>query len=155
MSIKIVTQSELEKTNIDLLINTIYVNFIDLSEFPELKHNKDEIKKLLMSPNVQLFLYIINKKIAGYMLGEIMKLNDGRTVFYITYIYTAPKFRGKGIASKLMKLIITITEKNNLDGVMLICDTEDTHVHEFYLKRGFMPDMTLRRYDRHDVLFRY
>ena len=155
MSIKLITSNQLKCNNLNFFINTIYVNFRDLTMYPELKHTKSEIKKLLLSQNVQLFLYIINKKIAGYMLGEIIKLNDGRTVFYITYIYTVDKFRGNGIASKIIKNVSTITEINNLDGIMLTCDTEDPQIYDFYLKRGFMPDTYLRRYTRYDVLFRY
>ena len=83
-----------------------------------------------------------------------MNLNDGRNVFYVTYIYTSEQFRNKGIASKLLEKVDEIVGKNNLDGVLLTTDIEDNITYEFYLKKGFMPDIVLRTYDKFDVLFK-
>jgi ribosomal protein S18 acetylase RimI-like enzyme len=132
----------------------VYINFEKLSQYPQLKHNRKEIMRLLKSDDVVVYLYLVNKKIAAYMVGEIMKLNDGRHVFYISYIFTAVKFRNKGIASKLMNVIDEMTNKYGLDGVMLTCDSEDRAVYDFYLKRGFMPDMLLRTYNRYEVMYK-
>jgi hypothetical protein len=37
---------------------------------------------------------------------------------------------------------------------MLICDTEDEPVYNFYLRKQYMPDMNLRRYEKHEVMYR-
>ena len=37
---------------------------------------------------------------------------------------------------------------------MLTCDSENEPVQNFYLMRGFMPDLILRRYNKFDVLYK-
>jgi ribosomal protein S18 acetylase RimI-like enzyme len=113
-----------------------------------------EIMRVIKSPRSIIMFKMYKGKIIGYVLGEIMNLNDGRNVFYITYIFTSPHFRGKGIASELMKTVSNIVEQQSLDGILLTCDSEDTEVYSFYEKRGFMPDLNLRTYDKFEVLFK-
>jgi ribosomal protein S18 acetylase RimI-like enzyme len=135
---------------------TIYKNFRELTNDPTLKHTPNEINKLLKSPKMySLLVYDSVHKMLAYLIGEIMELQNGRMVFYITYIYVASKYRGLGIASKLINIIFSKVDSWDLDGIMLICDTENKLVHDFYLKRGFMPDQTYRRYDQHEVISWY
>lgn len=140
------------KSNVNMFVDIVYKNFINLVHDPNLKHSKMEINKLLFSPNFKGYFVKENDKIIGYLLGEITKLNDRRKVYFISYIYTSKYYRKHGIASKLMELVMDMTKSMKLDTVMLICDTEDDNVYNFYLKKGFMLDFTLRRYNRHDVL---
>jgi len=150
MSICIYTKIN-KKTN--LFEKTIYKNFIHLAQHSELKHTEDEIHRLMTSQNLQLYLYVLNNKIIAYLIGEIMTLNDGRTVLYITYIYTGSKYRGKGYGSKLMDTAEDIGRQKKADGILLTCDTEDRKVFDFYSKRGFMLDFKLRQYTKYDVLY--
>lgn len=154
MSIYIVSQDQ--KANFDLICfgNTIFNNFKELVQYPKLKHNINEIMRVIKSPRSVIMFKMYKGKIIGYLLGEIMNLTDGRNVFYITYIFTSPHFRGKGIASELMKTVSNIVVQQSLDGILLTCDSEDTDVYSFYEKRGFMPDLVLRTYDKFEVLFK-
>lgn len=154
MSIYIVPKNKLKKSANSLLAKTIYQNFNYITNTPELNHNMNEVNRLLTNDDAQIYLYMINKKIAGYLAGEIMKLNDGRKVFFITYLYTAKKFRNRGIASQLMDLSEQYVRKFGLSGVMLICDTHKQKLYDFYLKKGFMPDFLLRNNNRHEVLYK-
>jgi len=154
MSICLFTHDDLRKKKLLLLASIIFTNFKELADYQQLKHSMEDIMKLLQSENAIVCLYIINKKTAGYMVGEIMKLNDGREVFYVSYIFTSPKFRNNGIASKLMNTVDELTNKYKLDGIMLTCNSEDKHIYDFYLKKGFMPDMLLRTYAKYEVMYK-
>lgn len=141
-----------KKNNTNLFIDTVYKNFYYLSSDEKLKHSMQEIQRLLYSSNFKGFFIKKNGNIIGYLLGEILYLNDGRKVFFISYLYVSKMFRKHGLASKLLTLVTNLTKNLGLQAIMLICDTQDNQVHDFYLKRGFMLDMILRRYERHDVL---
>lgn len=148
----------LRRINIDVLVDTIYLNFEYLKDIPNLKHTKQEIRRELTNPNgITLVLYHkeknnCNDKIIGYITGEIMRLNDGRLVFYIAYFFIGKNYRKHGLGSTLINRIIKKANDMNLDAVVLTCDTYDNKVLDFYLYKGFMYDPYLRRYDRHDVL---
>lgn len=154
MSIYIVSQKQKQLHKLTYFCDTIYNNFKELTRYQNLKHNKKEIMRIIKSPQSVIIFKLYKGKIIGYVLGEIMKLNDGRTVFYVTYIFTSQIFRSKGIASELMNKITKIVDEKNLDGIMLTCDSENFEVYSFYEKRGFMPDLVLRTYDKFEVLFK-
>lgn len=149
-----ICNSHLKTSRLDKFVEVIYKNFENLSEFPNLKHNRSELFRLCRSNNAKIYIVTYNKKMISYLIGEIMYLNDGRKVFYVAYIYTAGRFRGQGIASELMKITEEYTKNYNLDGVLLTCDTNDYNVYKFYSKRGYMPDLILRNNTRHEILFR-
>lgn len=155
MLLKIINAQKIKTSDCNLLVDTIYHNFIHLKQEPNLSHTKENIYKVLKSPKPQLYLILTNDKIASYLLGEIIDLNDGRKVLYITYIFTSEKFRELGHGSKLLELSEIIAKKNNLDGIMLTCNYEDVYINEFYTKRGFMPDLILRQYGKYEVMFKY
>jgi len=152
MSLHIV--KNVRQENSGKLINTIYDNFIDLSNYPDLKHTKNELSRLILSKNSKICFIMVNKKIAAYLIGEIIDLVDGRRVFYVNYLYTGNMFRKQGFASKLMKYVEAVVNEYQLNGVLLTCDTENQNVHNFYLSRGYMPDLMLRRYQKFDVLYK-
>lgn len=138
--------------NISLFNNVIYNNFIELSEYPILKHTLEDINILLLSKNMRGFLiYNDDNKVIGYLFGEIIKLNDGRNVFFLSYIYVAIAYRKLKIGSLMLNKVIQNTKKT--DGILLICDSEDTFVMNFYQMKGFMPDLILRRYDKYDLMY--
>ena len=136
------------------LVDMLYNNFVNLAAYQQLLHNRKELTRLVTSDKAKIIFLMVNKKIAAYLVGEIKDLVDGRHVFYISYLYTAKQFRKKGFASQLLEYVEELVKKENLDGVLLTCDTDDEKVHEFYLTRGFMPDLVLRNYSKFDVLYK-
>lgn len=157
LQLNIINKDQLASSNLNYLIESVFLNFNDIVT-DELNHNIPEITRILRTQNVQVYLYTMNEnntqKIVAYLIGEIMNLNDGRKVFYITYIFTVDSFRKMGLASKLIDESEKYVKQNNLTGILLTCDTHNKSVYNFYLKKGFMPDLILRNYKRHDVLFR-
>lgn len=144
------------KSNVDPLANTIYSNFKHLCSYPKLNHQLDEIKRLLKSPKMMCYLvYNKDNKIIAYMVGAIIQLNDGRIVFFINYLYVAYQYRSNGIGSLLMKKLKLKCVEMDIHYITLICDTEDQQVFDFYMVKGFVPDLTLRRYERHDIFTLY
>lgn len=137
--------------NINLFIPIVYGNFIKLKYYPNLLHTFSEIKKLLMDKTFYgIFIFNDSKKILGYLIGKTMILNDGRKVFYISYIYVSKKFRNQKLASRMLDIIHS--QKRDHDAIVLTCDTTDKLVYNFYTKRGYMLDFTLRKYTKYDVL---
>lgn len=152
MSIIILKKITFEKSH--KFVDMIYKNFIELCNYEELKHNKKELKRLVTCQTAKILLIMVNKKIAAYLVGKVMELNDGRRVFYISYIYTSKHFRRQGFCSKLLNFVEDMSKKFGFDGIMLTCDTENEQIYNFYLMRGFMPDLILRKYDKHDVMYK-
>jgi ribosomal protein S18 acetylase RimI-like enzyme len=140
-------------SNVDAFVNIIFLNFPELIQIEKLKHTKEQIKKLLTSNKMNGFL-VYNKKgvLIAYIIGELINLNDRRTTFYISYLYVANKYRKKGIAKKLMSLIVSKCRKIGIRNITLTVDTDNKSIYDFYLKWGFMPDQILRTYDKYDVL---
>jgi ribosomal protein S18 acetylase RimI-like enzyme len=137
---------------INNFVRTVYYNFFDLSEYPILKHTPKEIFRILTSNNLVMFAIFKGKLMVSYLVGEIMRLNDGRMVLYICYLYVGSKYRGNKFGTTLLEMAINRAKLLQLNAVVLICDTEDVRVLDFYMMKGFMYDSYLRRYDRYDVL---
>jgi ribosomal protein S18 acetylase RimI-like enzyme len=138
------------------LVETIYHNFEHISNEPKLRHNRKEIKRLLTAePMYGLLIYDKNERLVAYLMGEIIRLRTGKIVYYISYLFVASKFRQLGLATSLLNIVFKKVQEWEIDGVMLICDTSDESLLNFYFKRGFSPDKTYRRNERHDVLSHY
>jgi len=147
----IIELKQLSKNKKQIFTDLIYDNFIKISSYEQLKHNKNEIYNLLSKTSHFFIVYIIHNKILGYVLGEIIKFNN-KNILFITYIFTSPRHRRTGIGHNLMNYIDNYALSSNCNKIMLTCDTNDTKVYEWYLKMGFMPDMYFRTYDRFDTL---
>jgi len=155
MSIYVFTPTDLAKRKTKKLEYMIYTNFKHLSQYPNLLHTNNEIIKLLTSKNIQFYLYIKKAKIAAYLVGDIIDLGSGsRKVLFINYIFVAKAFRSAGIGNILLNYAQKVARDKNIDGIMLVCDTENTPVHDWYLRHGFMLDLELRRYEKYDVLYK-
>jgi ribosomal protein S18 acetylase RimI-like enzyme len=151
MGIKIVEiNTNIRKT--DMLDKLVYQNFIKLVKYPETKHNMKEIRNILNSKETKICTYLINNKIASYMIYQKMDLR-GRRVVFLYYIYTAIQFRNKGIGKEMMNYLEEYTKHNKYDGIMLTCDTEGKE-NEWYLMKSFMPDILYRTYSRFDSLYK-
>jgi ribosomal protein S18 acetylase RimI-like enzyme len=99
----------------------------------------------------------IDGSLIGYILGEYMNLNhindaDNRNVCYISYIYVCDRYRGKSIATNMMKILFSDSMKIN--GWMLVFDTHKKNLRDFYSKLGFKPDILHKTHSQHDVYFK-
>lgn len=148
-----------DKQNILLFTKIIYNNFINLINFPYVKHSIKDIQLLLSSEN--MFGYIVNmnynkeKKIIAYLFGEISTIPDGRHAYYLSYIYVAPKYRHLKIGSFLIKKIIDKCKYDGIPFIVLTCDCENQQLINFYKKFGFVFDSNLKKNKRHDVMCLY
>ena len=145
---------QLSKQDKTILISTIYNNFVELADEPKLMHTPDNIKRILDSKDALLLVALDLGKIVGYVLAEIMYLEDGRKVVFVSYIYVAEKYRNKYLGTELMGRIFDFGTQNFCDGVMLIYDSTNRQLRKFYEKLGFMLDFNLRRYEKHDVFYK-
>jgi GNAT superfamily N-acetyltransferase len=150
---------KLESTNLanqkkDVLVNIIYNNFLYLEPEPKLNHNPKAILDGLNNPNAVLFLFMDSNKIGAYLLGQIMILEDGRKVLYISYIFVSKSLRKKGVGTLLIKNAEKYAYAKYCDGIMLIYDTRRKELRRFYDKHGFMLDFQLRRYENNDVFYK-
>uniref|UniRef100_A0A6C0E8Y2 N-alpha-acetyltransferase 40 n=1 Tax=viral metagenome TaxID=1070528 RepID=A0A6C0E8Y2_9ZZZZ len=146
----------IKKFNMKPFAKIVYYNFPDLISVPELKHTVDDILETLNKNNVLLLLCYDTKQktVLGYLLGYNLKLNDGRHVMYISYVYVANRLRSKGVGSKLMNMCEAVADKRQCEGILLTCNTHDKKVMHFYETKGYMLDLELRRYTKHDVMFK-
>jgi ribosomal protein S18 acetylase RimI-like enzyme len=144
----------LKQKDLSLFVDTIYDNFIHLSSELKLSHTKENILKNLLSPNSIIIIMIENNKITGFLTGNILELDDRRRVFFISYIYVAENQRNKKLGTKLMKLAEKIGNQYKCIGMMLIFDTHDKVLVNFYENLGYMLDINLRRYEPHDVYYK-
>ena len=91
----------------------------------------------------------------AYLIGEFKTLNDGRYVYYISYLYVAKPYRSRKIGAQLMKLIISKCNNIGVKHIILTCDTHDRKVLTFYKNIGFIPDPVLKNLSRHEVYTLY
>jgi ribosomal protein S18 acetylase RimI-like enzyme len=145
---------DLMKQNLTMLTNVIYDNFPELIDTPNVTHSPESIRKTLESRDIVLLLAMNNNKLLGYLLGEIMILEDGRKVLFISYLFVAPSMRNNGLGKKLMFEAYEVAGNEFCDGIMLIYDTTDRQLRNFYGKLGFMLDFNMRRYERNDVFYK-
>jgi len=154
ITFRIIKGNRLKLINKEILQNfasIVYNNFISLSDYPNLKHTHEEIQKILTSSNLIMICAYSNNKMIGYIIGESMRLDDNRYVLFISYLYVGLKYRRQKLGTKLLHMITNEAIQNKINYIMLIADTEDSKIVNFYMMEGFMYDAYLRRYDKYDV----
>lgn len=156
MKTHILTYDDITKQkDLSLFVDIIYNNFIDLKVDYKLMHNKEDIEKNLRSLNTVIIIITNDSdKIIGFLTSNVMVLDDRRKVLYISYIYVAESERNKKLGSLLLKEAENYASTQNCIGVMLIFDTYKPYLVNFYETRGYMLDINLRRYERHDVYYK-
>lgn len=144
------TGKDLQQKDMRKLIEVVFRNFEELENVKGLKHNREEITRLLTSPTSIIIIAKMNNVIIGYMIAEETVYNL-RRLMHIYYIFTAPIHRGHGIASHMLNLIQTYSKQYNIHVLSLTFDTYDKGVTSFYLRNYFNYDPELRSYQRHDM----
>lgn len=144
----------LKQKDLSLFVDTIYNNFIHLVSEKKLSHTKENILTNLLSENAIIIIMTENNKITGFITGNILELDDRRKVFFISYIYVAENQRNKKLGTELMKIAEKIGNQYKCIGMILIFDTHNKILVKFYENLGYMLDINLRRYERHDVYYK-
>jgi hypothetical protein len=157
IDITIISGRDLVHKKTDILENIVYNNFIHLASHSRLSHNAETIHRLFNSELSFFMSASIDGSLIGYILGEYMNLNhindaDNRNVCYISYIYVCDRYRGKSIATNMMKILFSDSMKIN--GWMLVFDTHKKNLRDFYSKLGFKPDILHKTHSQHDVYFK-
>jgi aminoglycoside 6'-N-acetyltransferase I len=147
--IKSVNSTFFNRPNLGIFVDTVFKNFMDLYNYPQLNHNKNEIFRLLNSETFHGFLIFYGNKIIGYLLGEIVNYNN-MNLYFINYLFVAPVFRDKKLGKQLMKNAIEFAKMQNMEGIGLICDSENDKNMNFYNKLGFVLSDN-RLYQRHEL----
>lgn len=138
--------------NKELLIHTLYKDFDYLKDDPMLGHTVEELSRLVNDEKFcSLFAFNEQNKMIGYLIGEVKQLQDSRMVYYISYLYVLPDYRGFKIGSKLIEMVIRNCENYGYKFVMLKCDTTKQKIVDLYTKFGFSKDPLLSSNDRHCV----
>ena len=96
------------------------------------------VKELLESNQSYGLEYVINGKIAGFVLGTSMLFHYGRT-FEINDLAVDPAFQKRGIAKKLMEALLSDLKKQDIVGVHLLTAAE-AFLPEFYERFGFQKE---------------
>ncbi len=146
--IKSIDSSFFNRPNLGLFISTVFNNFKDLYNYPQLNHNKNEILRLLTSTTFHGFLIFYGNKIIGYLLGEIVNYNN-MNLYFINYLFISSIFRNRKLGQQLIKYAKEFAKTQNTDGIGLICDSENEKNLSFYNKLGFNLGEQ-RLYQRHE-----
>lgn len=139
----------------NIFTDIIFNNFIDLINYPYVKHTRNDIQNLLSSEQMLGYIVKYSEKIIAYMFGEVSQMPDGRNAYYLSYIYVAPKYQHLKIGTLLLNKIIGHCKHYGIPFIVLTCDTKDIRVMNFYKKFGFIIDPVLKNGKRHDVLCLY
>lgn len=154
INIKQVNQNSFNTDNLQHFINIVFQNFQYLYDYPYVIHSKQEILRLLTSPNFNGYLVYYKKYIIGYLLGELIPVQN-KLMFFINYVYISPKFRDHKLGTKLMNKAFKYAEDKKADGLALVTDIEDEKSVRFYSRLKFSLDPDMRKNQKFDVLSYY
>ncbi len=154
INIKQVDQNSFDVDNLSYFIDTIFNNFKYLYDYPYVIHSKQEILRLLTSPNFHGYLIYYKKYIIGYLVGELIPVQN-KLMYFINYIYVSPKFRDHKLGTKLMNKAFKYAKSKKADGLALITDIEDEKSVRFYSRLKFSLDEDMKKNQKFDVLTVY
>ena len=92
------------------------------------------IKEIMESKQSYGLEYLVDGKVAGFILGSSMLFHWGR-MFEINDLAVHPDYQGQGIATKLLEACLEEMKKRGIKGVNLITQG-DGFLPEFYEKHG-------------------
>ena len=93
------------------------------------------VRELLESKQSYGLEYILDGKVAGFILGTSMLFHYGRT-FEIIDLAVDPEYHHRGIATELLQQCLTDLKDQGIVGVHLITEA-DGFLPELYKKYGF------------------
>ena len=93
------------------------------------------IKEIMESKQSYGLEYLVDGKVAGFILGSSMLFHRGR-MFEINDLAVHPEYQGQGIATKLLEACFEEMKKRGIKGVNLITQG-DGFLPKFYEKHGF------------------
>ena len=93
------------------------------------------IKEIMESKQSYGLEYLVDGKVAGFILGSSMLFHWGR-MFEINDLAVHPEYQGQGIAAKLLEACLEEMKKRGIKGVNLITQG-DGFLPKFYEKHGF------------------
>ena len=93
------------------------------------------IKEIMGSKQSYGLEYLVDGKVAGFILGSSMLFHWGR-MFEINDLAVHPDYQGQGIATKLLEACLEEMKKRGIKGVNLITQG-DGFLPKFYEKHGF------------------
>jgi GNAT superfamily N-acetyltransferase len=149
------TGDVLAKRDMKKFMDVIYRNFEELVPYTELNHTRYEIARILTSPKSIIIIGTLDGQIISYLLAEVTVVENLRQLMHISYLFTSPVYRGRGIASYMLNLIQDYAEEQNIGALSLTFDTYDTKLEKFYFNNYFTYDSNLRSYQRFDMLVKY
>jgi ribosomal protein S18 acetylase RimI-like enzyme len=151
--IKSVDSSFFNRPNLGIFVDTVFKNFMNLYDFPQLNHNKNEIFRLLNSETFHGFIIFYGNKLIGYLLGEIVNYNN-MNLYFINYVYVSTVFRDKKLGTQLINNASEYARTQNMEGVSLMCDSENEKNMHFYNKLGFVLSDN-RLYQKHELFIKH
>ena len=93
------------------------------------------IKEIMESKQSYGLEYLVDGKVAGFILGSSMLFHWGR-MFEINDLAVHPDYQGQGIATKLLEACLEEMKKRGIKGVNLITQG-DGFLPKLYEKHGF------------------
>ena len=80
---------------------------------------------------------IENEKVVAFAGYRFMTSLHSGSIIYIDDLCTLESYRGKGLASRLLRHVESIAVSNNKDAVVLDTDFKNNTAQKLYLKNGF------------------
>jgi diamine N-acetyltransferase len=115
---------------------------IDMQEFLENYFNEQQVKKELNDPNDFYFFAEMNGKPVGYI--RFMEEYTNFTLMKkwkaleLKRIYVVKEYQGKGVAQKLMDVVINFATKEKYEVIWLGVWEHNVRAQKFYEKYGFV-----------------
>ena len=124
-------------SNTNRLAKIIFLNFFNLQYEKNIEFSMESITDILTSSALTgWFLLDNDDKIIGYLIGKTQGLQDGRFVYFISYLYIVNKYRKRGLATRMLLICMEYVKDNNISNIMLITKN-NSNAHRLYSKLGF------------------
>lgn len=102
--------------------------------------NKNYFKKAIIDKDKSAFVAVSDKKIIGYLICVIQKVESYRTLSSIAELenmLVEEEFRGQGIGSMLVKEFIKWAKSKGISKIKVLTYAENSEAIKFYQKNGF------------------
>ena len=128
--IRIINYKDHYKINIINLIASI-----SEKEFETIRKLADleDIQQTYQKNNGDFWIALDNDKV----IGTVALFDFGDNKGYVKRMYVAEKYRGTGVAQKLLAKLIEFAKKNKYKEIFLITTKDMVAANKFYYKEGF------------------